>query len=119
MLESGSGSIVNIPSGSGLQGVPRQAAAKAGIVGLTRQIAVEYGPRELRCNAIALGFLVHGPGQRRIAAHTRERSPEGIPQRRFTQPEDTAYCALYLASDEASYVTGQLFVVDGGNIDKV
>ncbi len=39
--------------------------------------------------------------------------------RRFTRPEDTAYCALYLASDEASYVTGQVFVVDGGNIDKV
>ncbi len=55
------------------------------------------------------------PGQRRIASQTRERSPEGIPLRRFTRPEDTAYCALYLASDEASYVTGQVFVVDGGN----
>ena len=118
MLESGSGSIVNISSGSGLQGVPRHAAhaaTKAGIVGLTRQIAVEYGPRGIRCNAIAPGFLVYAPGQRRVASQTRERSPEGIPLRRFTRPEDTAYCALYLASDEASYVTGQVFVVDGGN----
>ena len=118
MLETGSGSIVNISSGSGLRGVPNHAAhaaTKAGIVGLTRQIAVEYGPRGIRCNAIAPGFLVYAPGQRRVTSQTRERSPEGIPLKRFTRPEDTAYCALYLASDEASYVTGQVFVVDGGN----
>ncbi len=119
MLEHGSGSIVNISSGSGgVRGVPNHAshaATKAGIVGLTRQIAVGYGPLGIRCNAIAPGFLVYEPGQRRIASQTRERSPEGIPLRRFTRPEDTAYCALYLASDEASYVTGQMIVVDGGN----
>ena len=119
MLEHGSGSIINISSGSGgVRGVPNHAAhaaTKAGIVGLTRQIAVEYGPKGIRCNAIAPGFLVYEPGQRRIASQTRERSPEGIPLGRFTRPEDTAYCALYLASEEASYVTGQLFVVDGGN----
>ncbi|NIO09623.1 MAG: SDR family oxidoreductase [Deltaproteobacteria bacterium] len=119
MLRHGSGSIINISSGSGgVRGVPNHAAhaaTKAGIVGLTRQIAVEYGPKGIRCNAIAPGFLVYQPGQRRVASQTRERSPEGIPLGRFTRPEDTAYCALYLASDESSYVTGQVLVVDGGN----
>ncbi|MFB3062690.1 MAG: SDR family oxidoreductase [Candidatus Binatia bacterium] len=55
------------------------------------------------------------PGQRRIASQICERSPEGIFLRRFTRPEDTAYYAPYLASDEASYATGQVFIVDGGN----
>lgn len=118
MLETGSGSIINISSGSALHGIPTHAAhaaTKAGLIGLTRQIAVEYGPRGIRCNAIAPGFLVYEPGQRRVTSKTRDRSPKEIPLRRFTRPEDTAYCALYLASDEASYVTGQVLVVDGGN----
>ncbi len=119
MLETGSGSIINISSGSGgLRGVPNHAAhaaTKAGIVGLTRQIAVEYGPRGIRGNAIAPGYVVYAPGQRRVISQARERSPQGIPLGRFTRPEDTAYCALYLASDEASYVTGQVLVVDGGS----
>ncbi len=119
MLKTGSGSIVNISSGSGgVRGVPNHAshaATKAGIVGLTRQMAVQYGPRGIRCNAIAPGYLVYAPGQRRVASQSGERSPEGIPLKRFTRPEDTAYCALFLASDEASYITGQLLVVDGGN----
>jgi NAD(P)-dependent dehydrogenase (short-subunit alcohol dehydrogenase family) len=117
MLESGGGSIINISSVSGLFGSPRHAshaAAKAGITGLTKQIAVEYGPNSIRCNAIAPGFLVYAPGQRRIASQTREMLPDHIPLRRFTHPEDTAHCALFLASDESSYITGQVIVVDGG-----
>ena len=118
MLETGAGSIINISSVSGLFGsAPNHAAhavTKAGIVGLTRQVAVEYGPRGIRCNAIAPGFLVYEPGQRRVAQQSPVRSPEGIPLGRFTRPEDTAYCALYLASDESSNITGQTFVVDGG-----
>jgi NAD(P)-dependent dehydrogenase (short-subunit alcohol dehydrogenase family) len=116
MLDHG-GSIINISSVSGLYGSPRHAshaATKAGITGLTKQIAVEYGPRGIRCNAIAPGFLVYAPGQRRIASQTREMTPDNVPLGRFTRPEDTAYCALYLASDESSYVTGQIIVVDGG-----
>ncbi len=118
MMQTGSGSIINISSGSALHGIPSHAAhatTKAGIVGLTRQIAVEYGPRGIRCNAIAPGYLVYAAGQRRVISQIPDRSPEEIPLRRFTRPEDTAYCALYLASEEASYVTGQVFVVDGGN----
>jgi NAD(P)-dependent dehydrogenase (short-subunit alcohol dehydrogenase family) len=117
MLEHGGGSIVNISSVSGLFGSPRHAAhaaTKAGITGLTKQLAVEYGPRGIRCNAIAPGFLVYAPGQRRVASQTRGMSPDHVPLRRFTRPEDTAYCALFLTSDEASYITGQVIIVDGG-----
>jgi len=119
MLDSGSGSIINISSGSGLySGTPRHAAhaaTKAAIVGLTKQIAVEYGPKGIRCNAVVPGFLEYAPGQRRIQSQTPPRTPEGVPLGRFTRPEDTAKCALYLASDDASYVTGQTIIVDGGS----
>jgi NAD(P)-dependent dehydrogenase (short-subunit alcohol dehydrogenase family) len=117
MLEHGGGSIVNISSVSGLLGSPNHAshaATKAGITGLTKQIAVQYGPNGIRCNAIAPGFLVYAPGQRRVASQTRDMKPDLVPLGRFTRPEDTSYCALYLVSDESSYVTGQIIVVDGG-----
>jgi len=119
MLQTGSGSIINISSLSGpYRGAPRHAAhaaTKAAIVGLTHQIAVEYGPRGIRCNAIAPSFLEYAPGQRRVASQTAAHAPEGIPLGRFARPEDTAYCAVYLASDESSFVTGQVFPVDGGS----
>jgi len=117
MLEAGSGSIVNISSVSGLYGSPNHAAhaaTKAGIAGLTRQMAVDYGPRGIRCNAIAPGFLVYAPGQRRIASQTARFEPTGIPLGRFCRPEDTAWTAVYLASDESSFMTGQVLIVDGG-----
>jgi NAD(P)-dependent dehydrogenase (short-subunit alcohol dehydrogenase family) len=117
MLESAVGSIINVSSVSGLYGSPRHvahAATKAGIVGLTRQIAVEYGPHGIRCNAIAPGFLQYAPGQRRVAQQTHRTDAAGIPLGRFCRPEDTAWCAVYLASDESSFMTGQVLIVDGG-----
>jgi len=117
MLEAGTGSIVNVSSVSGLYGSPNHAAhaaTKAGIAGLTRQMAVDYGPRGIRCNAIAPGFLVYAPGQRRIASQTARFEPTGIPLGRFCRPEDTAWTAVYLASDESSFMTGQVLIVDGG-----
>jgi len=117
MLQNGSGSIINISSVAGLYGSPRNAAhaaTKAGIVGLTRQIAVEYGPEGIRCNAIAPGYLQYAPGQRRVAQQTHRTDPTGIPLGRFCRPEDTAWCAVYLASDESSFMTGQVLIVDGG-----
>ena len=118
MLESGSGSIINISSGSGLYTATARhaahAATKAAIVGLTRQIAVEYGPHGIRCNAIAPGFLEYAPGQRRVASQTPPRTPDDVPLGRFTRPEDSAAAALFLASDDASHVTGQVLIVDGG-----
>ncbi len=117
MMEQGSGSIINMSSLSGLFGTPRHAAhaaTKAGIAGLTKQIAVDYGPRGIRCNAIAPSFIVYGPGQRRTASQTRAHPPEGIPLGRHCTPEDTANLALFLASDDSSFISGQVIRVDGG-----
>lgn len=116
MLEQGSGSIVNVSSTSGLYGTNGHgvhAATKAGVVGLTRQIAVEYGPRGIRCNAIAPGYIDH-PGVRELTARMGSTSLGEYPLGRYGRPEDPVRCALYLASDEASWVTGQVFIVDGG-----
>lgn len=119
MMEAGRGSIVNISSVSGYAGGskrhPAHAAAKAAIAGLTKQVAVEYGPYGIRCNAIAPGFLVYAEGQRRIAGQSGSGPPkEAVPLGRHVAPEDTALCALYLASDESAMVNGQTIVVDGG-----
>lgn len=119
MLVSGGGAIVNISSVSGYAHGTRRhaahAAAKAGVAGLTKQVAVEYGPQGIRCNAIAPGFIVYQPGQRRITSQTKPFPPDGVPLGRHVAPEDTAACALFLASDDASMITGQTIVVDGGN----
>ena len=118
MMEAGKGSIVNVSSvsgySSGSKRHPAHAAAKAAIAGLTKQMAVEYGPYGIRCNAIAPGFLVYAEGQRRIAGQSGSGPPkEAVPLGRHVAPEDTALCALYLASDESAMVNGQTIVVDG------
>jgi len=119
MLESGGGSIINMSSSSGLfssaPGHAAHAATKAGVVGLTRQVAMEYGPQGIRCNALAPSKLQYAPGQRRIEELQPLRPPTGIPLGRHARPEDTALCAVYLASHESSYTTGQVFVIDGGH----
>ncbi len=119
MMASGAGSIVNVSSVSGYAAGsrrhPAHAAAKAGVAGLTKQIAVEYGPFGIRCNAIAPGFIVYGEGQRRVAGQSGGGPPvEGVPIGRHVSPEDTARCALYLASDESAMTNGQTIIVDGG-----
>ena len=117
MLDNGGGSIVNVASVSGITGTPRHAAhaaTKMGVVGLTRQIAVEYGPKNIRCNAIAPSYIAYKEGQLRVARQSRGNTPDRIPLGRFATPEDTASCALFLASDDASFITGQVIVVDGG-----
>ncbi len=126
MLPARSGAIVNVSSAAGLYGVPGQgshAATKAAIVGLTRQIAVEYGPHGIRCNAIAPSYVDYAAPDARRYLPAASEPPAGLPPGvlladyplgRFARPEDPVLCALYLASDEASFVTGQVFVVDGG-----
>lgn len=113
MLPAGAGCIINVASRSGLFGVAghgAHAATKAGVVGLTRQIAVEYGPKGIRCNAIAPSYIDYGEKQPRMRANAVESYPLG----RFAQPQDPVNAALFLASDEASFITGQIILVDGG-----
>ncbi len=116
MLKQKSGSIINISSVVGLKGNAGQAnyaASKAGIIGFTKSIALELGSRNIRCNAIAPGFIE----TEMTAALTEETIAqwrESIPMKRGGSPEDIANCVVFLASDLSSYITGQVIQVDGG-----
>jgi NAD(P)-dependent dehydrogenase (short-subunit alcohol dehydrogenase family) len=121
MLEHGvRGSIVNTGSVAGLKGnstVPATAytISKAGVIGVTKQIAATYAKHGIRCNA-----MCPGPIETAILAPwfeqpgTRERFDAMIPIGRIGQPEDVANLALFLASDESSFITGELIAIDGG-----
>lgn len=111
-----SGRIVNITSVAGLMGNAGQAnyaAAKAGLVGLTKTIAKELGGRGITCNAVAPGF-VSTDMTAAMNAQVLESAQQAIPLRRMGQPEDIASAVAFLCSDEASYITGQVLKVDGG-----
>jgi NAD(P)-dependent dehydrogenase (short-subunit alcohol dehydrogenase family) len=116
MTAHGGGSIVNVSSIQGIVGARSSAAytaTKHGLVGLSRSVAYDFGPQNVRCNALCPG-----------AIRTRISPPEGseLHQRQISKtmlgrtgfPEEVARAALFLASDEASYVTGAVLPVDGG-----
>jgi NAD(P)-dependent dehydrogenase (short-subunit alcohol dehydrogenase family) len=119
MLESGGGSIVNTASFVALMGAaaPQIAytASKGGVLAMTREIAVEFARRNIRANALCPG-PIETPLLAELLADParRERRLVHIPVGRFGQAEEIANAALFLASDESSYVTGATFVVDGG-----
>jgi NAD(P)-dependent dehydrogenase (short-subunit alcohol dehydrogenase family) len=110
------GSIVNISSIGGLLGGENSSlycASKAGLANLTRALAVEYGPEEIRVNAINPGPIKTAL-TRNDAQSNHEAETGDIPLRRMGDPQDIADVALFLASDAAAYVTGHNLVVDGG-----
>jgi 3-oxoacyl-[acyl-carrier protein] reductase len=110
------GTIVNISSISGKVGNFGQtnySAAKAGIVGLTRTVALEHARHGIRCNAVAPG-AVDTPMTRAVPQDVKDGWIPNIPLRRFAEPPEIAAAIAFLVSDDASYVTGQCLGVDGG-----
>ena len=116
MMKARSGSIINMSSVVGMKGNGGQsayAASKAGIIGFTKSIAQEIGSRNIRCNAIAPGFI-ETDMTHYLKDGGAEKWFEKIPLGRFGKTEDVANAALYLASDMSLYVTGQVLSVCGG-----
>ena len=128
MLAKGGGSIVNVASGaSSVRGIPNRyvyGASKAAVIGLTKAVAADYIRKGVRCNAICPGTIESPSLDRRIEALSRssgepveavrqafiDRQPMG----RIGKPEEVARLAVYLASDESAFTTGQIHLVDGG-----
>src|SRR5580698_9467509 len=116
MMKSRSGSIINLSSIVGIKGNGGQsayAASKAGIIGFTKSIAQEIGSRNIRCNAIAPGFI-ETDMTHYLKDGGAEKWFEKIPLGRFGKPEEVANAALFLASDMSVYITGQVLSVCGG-----
>jgi 3-oxoacyl-[acyl-carrier protein] reductase len=116
MLKNRSGSIINMSSVVGVKGNAGQAnyaASKAGMIGFTKSIALELGSRNIRCNAIAPGFI-----ETEMTAKLNEEVVKGwrdaIPLKRGGSPEDVANVCVFLGSNMSAYVTGQVINVDGG-----
>jgi NAD(P)-dependent dehydrogenase (short-subunit alcohol dehydrogenase family) len=114
MIERGKGTVINMASGAGIRGISDQfmyCSAKAGIILLTQSLALTWATYGIRVNAIA-------PGTVRTFRSSEEYEKRGrfVPMGRVGEPEDISHLALYLASDASSYITGQVFIVDGGSM---
>ncbi len=128
MIEKGAGSIVNIASGAGsVRGIPNRyvyGASKAAVIGLTKAVAADFIKRGIRANAICPGTIQSPSLDQRIAdqakasgqtlAAVRQAFVDRQPMGRLGTAEEIAALAVYLASDEASYTTGQIHLADGG-----
>lgn len=115
-LKQRSGSIINMSSVVGVKGNAGQtnyAASKAGMIGFTKSVALELGSRNIRCNAIAPGFIETEMTDK-LDEKTVQSWRDGIPLKRGGSPEDVANACLFFASDLSAYVTGQVLNVDGG-----
>jgi 3-oxoacyl-[acyl-carrier protein] reductase len=116
MIRAGSGAVINIASVAGLHASPGQAsyaASKGGIIALTRTLARELAGRGIRINAVAPGIFDAGMAQR-MDHRAREALVHSLPMGRIGRSEELASVVAFLASDEASYITGQTLSVDGG-----
>lgn len=116
-VDEARGRIVNISSQHGMIAAPEDLAygvSKAGIAYLTRQVATDYAPHQIVCNAVAPGKIQTGQGGRALDPAVMDRATRRTPWPRLGRPQDVAQAVLYLASSEASYVTGVNLMVDGG-----
>ena len=122
MLRNGGGSIVNTASVQGILGIPdwaAYAAAKGGMIALTRQIAVQYAKQNIRVNCVCPGGVLTTMAERILAESSDPETAlkavtDTYPMGRLGRPEEIAYAALFLACDESSFVTGHALVADGG-----
>jgi 3-oxoacyl-[acyl-carrier protein] reductase len=116
MMRRRSGSIVNVSSIVGLRGNPGQtnyAASKAGIIGFTKALARELGSRGVRANVVAPGYVSTRLTEV-LSDELKGQMLGATPLGRFGDPEDVAAAVRFLASDEASFITGEVVLVDGG-----
>lgn len=116
MLKQRSGSIINMSSVVGVSGNAGQSnysASKAGLIGFTKSVAQELGSRNIRCNAIAPGFI-ETEMTAKLSPEVREAWINDIPLKRAGKPEDVAKAAIFLASDLSDYISGQVLQVCGG-----
>jgi meso-butanediol dehydrogenase/(S,S)-butanediol dehydrogenase/diacetyl reductase len=118
MLAQGGGVIVNMGSSNGLTGYHYYAdynASKAGVIELSRSMALELGPA-IRVNAVCPGFIMTPMQEAEYTPEMRRAFENKLPLKKLGQPEDVAALFAFLASDDAKFITGQYFVIDGGEI---
>jgi meso-butanediol dehydrogenase / (S,S)-butanediol dehydrogenase / diacetyl reductase len=128
MIRSGGGSIINIASLGGircLSGMPAYTSSKAGLIMLTQQVALDYGPSKVRCNVVCPGgtrtaMIEHSLGQLKETLGTDMDGvfkvvSSGLPLRRFAAPDEITGICSYLASDDSTFMTGSVLLIDGGS----
>lgn len=119
LRRQGGGVIISVASGTGLRGDPRTwayAAAKAGVMGLTRTLAAQYVKDNIRVNSIVPGFVAQRPPATPEEEARAAQRGRFIPVGRLGRADELGPLALYLASDASSYVTGECFIIDGGGL---